>query len=71
MSNVSSAFEIPELHGNKVILRPWNIKFASEVAENANNINVARYLLPHFPHPYSLKDAENYLSSFSFIHPLY
>jgi [ribosomal protein S5]-alanine N-acetyltransferase len=44
-----------------IILRPWSIHDASELAEIANNKNIADNLRDLFPFPYSVKDARNWL----------
>jgi [ribosomal protein S5]-alanine N-acetyltransferase len=44
-----------------IILRPWSISDASELAEIANNKNIADNLRDLFPFPYSVKDARNWL----------
>lgn len=43
-------------------LRKWNKNDAENVVKHANNINVAKYLTNQFPHPYTLQDAEDYIS---------
>ncbi|KAK0614516.1 acyl-CoA N-acyltransferase [Immersiella caudata] len=42
----------------RCIIRRYHISDIPRVAHHANNPNVARYLRPHFPSPYSLADAE-------------
>lgn len=45
-----------------IILRPWTIRHAPQLALIANNKNIADNLRDGFPFPYSLKDACNWLS---------
>ena len=44
-----------------IILRPWSIDDAKELAEIANNKNIADNLQDLFPFPISLKDARKWL----------
>ena len=44
-----------------IILRPWSIRDAAELAAIANNKNIADNLRDAFPFPYSLKDARQWL----------
>jgi|WetSurMetagenome_2_1015567.scaffolds.fasta_scaffold172154_2 [ribosomal protein S5]-alanine N-acetyltransferase len=46
-----------------VILRPWSIDDAAELAVIANNKNIADNLQDLFPFPYSLKDARKWLKT--------
>jgi [ribosomal protein S5]-alanine N-acetyltransferase len=46
-----------------IILRPWSIDDASQLAEIANNKNIADNLRDLFPHPYSIRDARQWLRS--------
>jgi [ribosomal protein S5]-alanine N-acetyltransferase len=50
------------LTGERCTLRPWRLSDASSIVRHANNLNVARHLRDRFPHPYTLKDAEQFLS---------
>jgi len=54
--------ELPVLHGKNFLLRPWNCGDAASLARHANNARIAGNLRDGFPHPYSLKDAEGWLS---------
>ncbi len=44
------------------ILREWKYEDAGQLAEAANNPNIARNLRNIFPHPYSLEDARQFLN---------
>jgi RimJ/RimL family protein N-acetyltransferase len=44
-----------------IVLRPWEIEDADELAVIANNKNVADNLRDGFPNPYSLEDAYKWL----------
>ena len=46
-----------------IILRPWSIAEAKNLAEIANYKNVADNLQDQFPFPYSLKDARKWLKT--------
>lgn len=46
----------------KVILREWNKKDTVLLTELANNKLIADNLRDHFPNPYTLKDAEEWIS---------
>ena len=52
-----------------IILRPWSIDDAKQLAEIANNKNIADNLQDHFPFPYSLKDARKWLSEVISVDP--
>ena len=45
------------------ILRPWRNKDAERLALIANNSNIADNLQDDFPHPYSIDDAKQFISS--------
>ncbi len=51
-----------ELKTKRLILRDVKIGDARDIARNANNINVSRYL-GLVPHPYSLNDARNFIKN--------
>lgn len=44
-----------------LILRPWSLDDAGQLAEIANNKNIADNVRDQFPFPYSLKDARKWL----------
>ncbi len=44
-------------------LRQWEKSDIKGIVKYADNINIARYLTDQFPHPYTQKDAEIYISS--------
>jgi RimJ/RimL family protein N-acetyltransferase len=45
-----------------IVLRPWSIGDAGQLAVIANNKKIADNLRDGFPFPYSLKDAKNWLN---------
>ena len=47
---------------SKFSLRDWQLSDAKSLAENANNINVWNSLNDYFPHPYSEKDGEEFIT---------
>jgi Acetyltransferases, including N-acetylases of ribosomal proteins len=47
---------------NEIIIRPFLPKDASRLAELANNKKIACNLRNGFPHPYTVADAEKYIS---------
>jgi ribosomal-protein-alanine N-acetyltransferase len=49
------------LQGERCLVREWQKTDARSLAEHANNINVAKYLRDRFPHPYTGKDARDFL----------
>ena len=51
-----------ELKTKSLILRELKESDAQSIAENANNVNVSKYLLA-VSYPYSLKDAESFIHS--------
>jgi RimJ/RimL family protein N-acetyltransferase len=53
------------LKGERCTLRPWRTSDAAAVVRHANNVNVARHLRDRFPHPYTIKDANAFLSAAS------
>jgi RimJ/RimL family protein N-acetyltransferase len=46
-----------------IILRPWSIEDAKELAELSNNRNIADNLQDLFPFPYAIKDARKWLKT--------
>ena len=46
----------------KFILRDWQMTDTKSLAENANNINVWNNLNDYFPHHYSEKDVEEFIT---------
>lgn len=46
------------------ILRDFTSDDVDSIAENADNINVSKYLSDPFPHPYTLKDAHEFVEIF-------
>lgn len=49
------------LEGKICVIRPWREADAASLVEHANNINVAKNLRDRFPHPYTRKDAHEFL----------
>ena len=49
------------LAGERCRVRGWQKTDAASLVEHANNLNVAKYLRDRFPHPYTLKDAREFL----------
>jgi len=49
------------LEGRRCHVRPWLTSDTDSLVEHANNINVARHLRDRFPHPYTKKDAKDFL----------
>jgi ribosomal-protein-alanine N-acetyltransferase len=47
---------------NDVILRPWKKEDARQLAVIANNKNIWNNLRDSIPHPYTLKDAEQWIT---------
>ena len=45
----------------EIALVPWEERFAPALAEYANNPNVFANLRDRFPHPYTEKDARDYI----------
>jgi RimJ/RimL family protein N-acetyltransferase len=46
-----------------IVLKPWSLEDAAELAEIANNKKIACNLRDLFPDPYTLKDARKWLKS--------
>lgn len=46
-------------------IRPWHIGDEASLAQQGDNPNVARYLVATFPRPYTLQDAQGWISSCS------
>jgi [ribosomal protein S5]-alanine N-acetyltransferase len=51
-----------EINFEGIVLRPWSIRDADQLAVIANNKNIADNLRDGFPYPYSLNDAKNWLN---------
>lgn len=45
-----------------MIIRPWKLSDAPSLALHANDIEIAQYMINAFPHPYTLQDAETYIT---------
>jgi RimJ/RimL family protein N-acetyltransferase len=53
------------LRSARCTLRRWTTSDAACVVRHANNVNVAKHLRDRFPHPYTRKDAEDFLAAAS------
>lgn len=51
------------LKGEKCVLRPWRKGDEKSLQENADNKKIWDNLIDAFPHPYTLKDAEEWIAS--------
>lgn len=47
----------------KSVVRPWRLADAAAIAVHANNRSIWKHLRDAFPHPYSVTDAERYITS--------
>lgn len=45
-----------------VTLRPWHINDAEELANIANNKNIAQFMADVFPHPYTIENAKTFIA---------
>lgn len=54
-----------ELKSGNIKLRPLRLSDAERLAELANNEKISRNLRDGFPNPYTLADAQNFLSKFT------
>lgn len=52
----------PTLQGARCIVRPWRGSDGPSLVEHANNLNVAMHLRDRFPHPYTARDARDFLT---------
>lgn len=50
-----------QIPGDGFILRGWLAGDSAALSKNANNPNIAAYLLDRFPHPYTLEEADNWI----------
>jgi RimJ/RimL family protein N-acetyltransferase len=53
------------LRGERCALRRWRTSDAASLIRHANNLNVAKHLRDRFPHPYTWKDAQTFLTAAS------
>ena len=53
--------ELPTIERESYRLRPWKREDAASLVRHANNPAVARNLRDGFPHPYTIKDARQWL----------
>lgn len=51
-----------DLKGDGFTLRGWYKNDASDLQKHADNPNISGYLFDRFPSPYTLNDAENFIS---------
>lgn len=49
------------LQGALCTLRPWRGGDAASLVKHGNNINIAKQLRDRFPHPYTTRDAQDFL----------
>ena len=54
--------DTPLISTERLVLRPPHVVDAEPMAQLANNINVA-HMLAHMPHPYTIGDAEKFISN--------
>ena len=59
-----------ELKSGNIALRALRVSDAQRLAELANNENISRNLRDGFPNPYTLADAENFLTKFANQNPI-
>ena len=59
-----------QLKSGNIVLRPLRTSDAIRLADLANNEKISRNLRDGFPHPYTVTDAENFLSKFTDQHPV-
>jgi ribosomal-protein-alanine N-acetyltransferase len=58
------------LEGTGFILRNWRTEDAPALQKHADNRNISDFLLDRFPAPYTLQDAEEFISSKISQHPV-
>jgi RimJ/RimL family protein N-acetyltransferase len=58
----------PILALNRCVVRPYNKDDATSIAEAANNPKIAKWMSNLFPHPYTIEDANKWLSILSPLH---
>lgn len=58
----SSRFESERLTGDGFVLRPWRPADLESLLHHANDAQVVRGLSSRFPHPYTRRDGERFLS---------
>jgi [ribosomal protein S5]-alanine N-acetyltransferase len=49
------------VEGTRCAVRPWRMADADAIVKHANNPNIARQLRDRFPHPYTRRDALEFL----------
>lgn len=54
------SFHIPR-DGLKVVLRPWRDEDLEDLAQHANNANIAKFMTDGFPFPYTKEHGANFL----------
>jgi len=59
-----------QIHGDNFTLRGWFPEDAAALLKYADNPNIAACLLDRFPHPYTLQDANNWISRLQDQNPL-
>lgn len=60
-----------ELKGTKCTLRTWRQGDAESIAKYGNNLKIARNMLDHFPHPYTVEAAHKWLGTCAEVAPPY
>lgn len=49
------------LRGTRCTIRPWRPADAPSLVRHGNNVNIAKHLRDRFPHPYTARDAQDFL----------
>ena len=44
-----------------ILLRPWEISDLTNLVKHANNLNVAKYMMNSFPHPYTEEAGKKFI----------
>ena len=60
MRDLSQIDRLPVLAGDAVVLRPWRLRDAADVAALCDDESVSRWM-PLMPHPYTLADGEEWV----------
>ena len=59
-----------QLTGTQFVLREWQDSDVAPLQKHADNVNISRYLFDRFPHPYTIDDALQFVSSHKNRYPL-
>ena len=54
--------QLPVIHLNQALLRPWHNDDAMSLVKHANNPRIASNLRDGFPYPYTISDAKKWLN---------